>query len=137
MMAPVHLAKLEAAQRASLSTGKRMVGGYYKRMRDEAGGRIQRVEVRFDDVAGCLRMASGGGSSIQPIMVVDGDTVRTRRLSTREAARLMGLPDSYRLPGDYLQAYDLMGDGVAVPAVRHLAEHILEPVLQAYRQDAR
>ena len=48
-------------------------------------------------------------------MVVDGDTVRTRRLSTREAARLMGLPDNYKLPSDYVAAYDLMGDGVAVP----------------------
>ena len=137
MMAPLHLAKVEAAQRASLSLGRRMVGGYYRRMRDEAGGRVQRVEVRFDDVAGCLRTAKGGGSSIQDIMVIDGDTVRTRRLSSREAARLMGLPDSYRLPSDYVAAYDLMGDGVAVPAVRWLAEHILEPVLQAHRQETR
>jgi DNA (cytosine-5)-methyltransferase 1 len=134
MMAPLHLAKVEAAQRASLSSGKRMVGGYCKRMRpgeggsDKSGDRVQRVEIRFDDVAGCLRMASGGGSSIQDIMVIDGDTVRTRRLSSREAARLMGLPDSYRLPSDYVAAYDLMGDGVAVPAVRWLAEHILEPI---------
>ena len=132
MMAPLHLAKVEEARRASLSAGKRMVGGYYRRMRDEAGGRVQRVEVRFDDVAGCLRTAKGGGSSIQDIMVIDGDTVRTRRLSTREAARLMGLPDSYRLPSDYVAAYDLMGDGVAVPAVRWLAEHILEPIIEAH-----
>ena len=136
MMAPLHLAKVEAAQRASLSLGRRMVGGYYRRMRDEAGGRVQRVEVRFDDVAGCLRTAKGGGSSIQDIMVIDGDTVRTRRLSPREAARLMGLPDSYRLPSDYVAAYDLMGDGVAVPAVQWLAEH-LEPVLRAHRQETR
>ena len=132
MMAPLHLAKVEEARRASLSAGKRMVGGYYRRMRDEAGGRVQRAEVRFDDVAGCLRTAKGGGSSIQDIMVIDGDTVRTRRLSTREAARLMGLPDSYRLPSDYVAAYDLMGDGVAVPAVRWLAEHILEPIIEAH-----
>ena len=131
MMAPLHLAKVEAAQRASLSSGKRMVGGYYRRMRDEAGGRVQRVEVRFDDVAGCLRTAKGGGSSIQDIMVIDGDTVRTRRLSSREAARLMGMPDDYKLPSDYVTAYDLMGDGVAVPAVRWLAEHILEPIVEA------
>ena len=137
MMAPMHLAKLEAAQRASLSDGKRRVGSYAKRMRPDEGGRdvsgerIQRVEVRFDDVAGCLRMASGGGSSIQDIMVVDGDTVRTRRLSTREAARLMGLSDDYKLPSDYVAAYDLMGDGVAVPAVRWLAQHCLEPILEA------
>ena len=136
MMAPLHLAKVEAAQRASLSSGTRMVGGYYKRMRDEAGGRVQRVEVRFDDVAGCLRTASGGGSSIQDIMVIDGDTVRTRRLSSREAARLMGLPDDYKLPSDYVTAYDLMGDGVAVPAVRWLAQNILEPLLAASIQKA-
>jgi DNA (cytosine-5)-methyltransferase 1 len=136
MMAPLHLAKVEAAQRASLSSGARMVGGYYRRMRDEAGGRVQRVEIRFDDVAGCLRTAKGGGSSIQDIMVIDGDTVRTRRLSTREAARLMGLPDDYKLPSDYVTAYDLMGDGVAVPAVRWLAQNILEPLLAASIQKA-
>ena len=34
MMTPVHLAKLEAAKRA----GRRMVGGLYRRIRDEAGG---------------------------------------------------------------------------------------------------
>ena len=103
-----------------------MVGGLYKRMRDErdeAGGkiRVQRAEVRFDGVAGCLRMPTGG-SSIQTVMIVDGDIVRTRRLSAREAARLMGLPDTYKLPNNYKEAYGLMGDGVAVPVVRHLAE---------------
>jgi DNA (cytosine-5)-methyltransferase 1 len=131
MMAPLHLAKVEAAQRASLSADKRIVGGYYKRMRDEKGGRVQRVEAGFDDVAGCLRMASSGGSSIQPIIIVEGGAVRTRRLSSREAARLMGMPDHYKLPANYIEAYDLMGDGVAVPVVRHLAEHILEPVSKA------
>ena len=135
MMTPMHLAKIEEAKRASLSAGKRVVGGYYKRMRDENGGRVQRVEVRFDDIAGCLRMASSGGSSIQPIIVVEGGTVRTRRLSSREAARLMGMPDHYKLPANYIEAYDLMGDGVAVPAVRYLAAHILEPVSQADRRE--
>jgi DNA (cytosine-5)-methyltransferase 1 len=134
MMAPPHLAKLDEAQRA----GKRMVGPYYKRMRpppggsDQAGKLVQRVEVRFDDVAGCLRMASSGGSSVQTVMVVDGPSVRSRRLSTREAARLMGVPDDYRLPGNYIEGYDLMADGVAVPVVRFLAQHILEPLLRAH-----
>ena len=130
MMAPVHIAKLDAAKR----DGKRMVGSLYKRMRDEAGGRVQRVEIRFDDVAGCLRMPTGG-SSRQTVMIVDGDTVRSRLLSPREAARLMGLPDSYKLPSNYNEAYGLMGDGVVVPAVRWLAEHILEFVSQGEAQD--
>ena len=43
----------------------------------------------------------------------------------------MGLPDDYRLPSNYNDAYGLMGDGVVVPVVRFLAEHILQPVLQA------
>ena len=136
MMAPAHLAKVADARRASIANGRKMVGGLYKRMRPAAGGediagqRVQRAEVRFDDVAGCLRVPSGG-SSRQTILVVDGDTVRSRLLSPREAARLMGLPDDYKLPGNYNEAYSLMGDGLAVPVVRHLAAHVLEPVLRA------
>ena len=126
MMAPVHLAKLEAASRA----GRKMVGGLYRRMRDEPSGRVQRVEVRFDDVAGCLRMPTGG-SSRQTIVVVEGASIRSRLLSPREAARLMGLPDTYKLPGNYNDAYGLMGDGVVAPVVRFLAEHILEPIVKA------
>ena len=75
-----------------------MVGAVYRRTRpDEFGIRRQRAEVRFDDVAGCLRTPSGG-SSRQTILVVEGRTVRSRLLSPREAARLMGLDDSYELP---------------------------------------
>jgi DNA (cytosine-5)-methyltransferase 1 len=45
----------------------------------------------------------------------------------------MGLPDDYVLPSNYNEAYHLAGDGVAVPVVRFLASHILEPVLaQSY-----
>ena len=39
----------------------------------------------------------------------------------------MGLPDTYVLPENYNEAYHLTGDGVVVPVVRHLAEHIIEP----------
>ena len=63
-------------------------------------------------------------------MIVEGASVRSRLLSPREAARLMGLPDDYQLPSNYNDAYGLMGDGVVVPVVRFLAEHILEPVLR-------
>jgi DNA (cytosine-5)-methyltransferase 1 len=41
----------------------------------------------------------------------------------------MGLPEDYDLPSNYNEAYHLTGDGVAVPVVRHLAEHIFEPLL--------
>jgi DNA (cytosine-5)-methyltransferase 1 len=62
-------------------------------------------------------------------MVIERDQVRSRLLSAREAARLMGLPDSYKLPANYNEAYHLAGDGIVVPAVRYLAAHLLEPLL--------
>jgi DNA (cytosine-5)-methyltransferase 1 len=62
-------------------------------------------------------------------MVVDGEQVKSRLISSRETARLMGLPDSYLLPDKYNEAYHLTGDGVVVPVVRHLAEHVLEPLI--------
>ncbi len=67
------------------------------------------------------------------ILVVDGQSVKARLISSRETARLMGLPDEYKLPENYNEAYHLTGDGVAAPVVRHLAEHIFEPILAASR----
>lgn len=125
MMSPIHLDKVGAAKRA----GRRMVGGIYRRTRlDENGAKVQRAEVRFDDVAGCLRTPVGG-SSRQMIVVVDGEQVRSRLISARETARLMGLEDTYKLPKNYNEAYHLTGDGVAVPVARHLAAHLFEPLL--------
>src|SRR5713226_9553854 len=89
--------------------------------------RTQLPEVRFDQVAGCLR-SPVGGSSRQSIVVVDGGTVRSRLLSPREAARLMGVPESYPLPKNYNEAYHLFGDGVAVPVVSWLEKHLLRPL---------
>jgi len=125
MMSPTNRQKVNAAQHS----GKRMVGGLYKRTRqDENGHKVQRAEVRFDDIAGCLRTPSGG-SSRQSILVVEGSKIRSRLLSPREAARLMGLPDSYQLPTNYNDAYHVCGDGVVVAVVRHLAQSIFEPIL--------
>ena len=125
LMSPINLQKVERAKRMR----RRIVGGVYKRTRlDEKGRRVQRAEIRFDDVAGCLRTPVGG-SSRQSIMIVEGNKVRSRLLAPREAARLMGLPDSYKLPEKYNEAYHLVGDGVVVPVVRFLAENILESLL--------
>jgi DNA (cytosine-5)-methyltransferase 1 len=127
MMSQVNRAKVEKAKKI----GGKSVGTIYKRTRPDATGKkVQRAEVRFDDVAGCLR-TPGGGSSRQSVLVVENGQVCSRLLSPREAARLMGLPDRYILPEKYNEAYHLVGDGVAVPVVRHLARYILEPLLLA------
>lgn len=124
LMSPVHLKKVEEAKRAKHVK----VGCVYKRTRTEGGKKVQRAEVRFDEIAGCLRTPSGG-SSRQLILVVEGHKVRSRLLSTREAARLMGLPDNYWLPANYNDAYHVAGDGVAVPVVRYLREHLFDKLL--------
>jgi len=125
LMAPIHLRKVEEAMQA----GVRKVGGIYKRMREnEDGQRVQRAEVRFDDISGCLRTPVGG-SSRQTIMLIENGRIRTRLLAPREAARLMGLPETYVLPDKYNEAYHLAGDGVVVPVVRFLSVNLLAPLL--------
>jgi DNA (cytosine-5)-methyltransferase 1 len=132
LMAPLHRARLEArAARA-----ERSVGAVFRRMRNEAGRRVQRAEVRFDGLAGCLRTPRGG-SSRQVIAVVENGRVRTRLLTPREAARLMGLPEAYRLPAAATTALQVAGDGVAVPVVRWLADQLLEPLLSAEARPSR
>lgn len=131
LMTPMHRAKIAAAQR----TGRREVGCIYRRTRvDASGAKVQRAEVRFDDTAGCLRTPAGG-SSRQTVMVVEGSRIRSRLISARETARLMGLPDSYVLPSRYNEAYHLTGDGVVAPVVRHLAAHLIEPLLGETQRD--
>jgi DNA (cytosine-5)-methyltransferase 1 len=124
LMSRRHLEKLAKAK----SLGKRVIGTVYRRTRpDENGDRRQRAEIRFDQVSGCLRTPTGG-SSRQLIVVVDGGEVRSRLLSAREAARLMGVPDSYPLPANYNEGYHLFGDGLAIPVVAWLERHLLRPL---------
>lgn len=133
LMNDVHLTKVRKAKRA----GGRHVGTIYRRTRpDGKGGRRQRAEIRFDGVAGCLRTPVGG-SSRQTIMIVQDGRLSSRLLSPREAARLMGLPDSYRLPDHYNSAYHLAGDGLVVPVVRHLNLHLLQPLAEAKHKKAQ
>jgi DNA (cytosine-5)-methyltransferase 1 len=115
-----HLLRLDQA----LASGERRVGAAFRRTRQ---GR-PRAEVRFDGLAGCLRTPRGG-SSRQFILITENGVTHSRLLAPREAARLMGLPDTYHLPPPTTAALHLAGDGVVVPMVRHLAIEILEPLL--------
>ncbi len=124
-MSEINIRKVEQAR----LSGRRMVGGVYRRTRN---GEL-RAEVRFDNVSGCLRTPSGG-SSRQLLLVVEGDSVRSRLLSAREAARLMGLDDSYLLPDNYNAAYHLAGDGVVAPVVAYLSSQLLIPILMENRK---
>lgn len=116
--------------REALNNGLRAAPGY-KRIRNNK----QVLELRFDDIAGCLRTPCGG-SSRQFLVIPREKKIDTRLLTVREAARLMGaddyiLPgvdDDRRIPGGYNDGYKAMGDAVAVPAVNYLSGHILKKI---------
>jgi DNA (cytosine-5)-methyltransferase 1 len=122
------LSLMSEKNRKKVRDAQRIGGGHigfiYKRMRNG----IQRAEVRFDGISGCLRTPKGG-SSRQIVIIVEDGVVRSRLLSSREAARLMGVPDTFKLPAAYNQAYKAMGDAVAVPVVSWLSKHLLQPLV--------
>jgi DNA (cytosine-5)-methyltransferase 1 len=87
-----------------------------------------RTEVRFD-VAGCLRTPKGG-SAKQIIIAVAKGKLRMRWMSPIEYARLQGAPD-FQIKVPPLQAMYGFGDGVCVPAIRWIADHMLDPVFES------
>lgn len=124
LCAPLHRARLDQA----VASGGRHVGAGYRRVRVEDGRKVQRLELRFDGLAGCLRTPAGG-SSRQYLVVCDDGRIRARRLAAREAARLMGVDDGWSLPPSDSAALKVMGDAVAVPVVRALSAGLLLPAL--------
>jgi len=136
LMAEANVRKVRAIQELQ----ELRVGTLYRRTRPvkvdgKVIGKTQRAEVRFDDISGCLRTPAGG-SSRQTVLVIDGRRIRSRLLSPREAARLMGVPDDYPLPERYNEAYHLFGDGVVVPVVAWLEKHLLRPLVQAASRES-
>lgn len=124
MMSDMQLKRLAEAKLA----GRPMIGSLYLRMRPNGkGGNVQRAEIAFGKTLGCLRTPKGGASRPR-ILVVEGERVRSRLLSPREAASLMGLAPDFILPKTYDESFRLIGDGVVPQVVRFLADGLLEPL---------
>jgi len=117
---PAHWEKLNQHKNA-IATG-------YRRTRRGK----QCLELRFDGVAGCLRTPRGG-SSKQFIVVKTGRKIRARIVSSREVARLMGAPDTYKLPGSCNDAYNAMGDAVVMPVASFICHAFLTKLAEAAR----
>lgn len=131
-MSSLQLARVEALR----ESGRRTVGAVFRRIRVEHGQRVQRAEARFDGLAGCLRTPAGG-SSRQQLLFVEGSQTRSRLMSPREAARLMGAPEDYPLPPGQTAALHLVGDAVCVPVVRWLSHNLLAPLAGAAAERKR
>ena len=76
-----------------------------------------------------------GGSSKQFIVLKKDGEVHARLLTVRETARLMGAPDSFRLPGSANDGYKAMGDAVALPVARFIGEQFLLKIAEAAYDD--
>jgi DNA (cytosine-5)-methyltransferase 1 len=63
------------------------------------------------------------------ILVNQGRNRNPRRLTPRECARLMGYPNSFRIPVSDTQAYKQFGNSVAVPVFREVAR-IMQPHIE-------
>jgi DNA (cytosine-5)-methyltransferase 1 len=55
------------------------------------------------------------------ILVYQGEKLRPRRLTPRECARLMGLPDDFKIPVSDTQAYRQFGNSVVMPVIKEVA----------------
>jgi DNA (cytosine-5)-methyltransferase 1 len=118
LIAPQHKEKLDGMDNA-VATG-------YRRTRNGK----QCLELRFDGVAGCLRTPEGGSSKQFLIVKRDGES-HSRALTPREAARLMGAPDSFVLPIAYNDGYKAMGDAVVLPVAKFIGESFLTKLMGA------
>lgn len=70
------------------------------------------------------------------ILVWQGKGKRPRRLTPRECARLMGYPDTFKIPVSDTQAYRQFGNSVVVPVMREVAR-IMSPHVQALVEQER
>jgi len=63
------------------------------------------------------------------ILISRGEGNIPRRLTPRECARLMGYPDSFKIPVSDAQAYRQFGNSVVVPVIAEIAR-IMKPYLK-------
>ena len=120
MMPPSHLAMVKYLAMGNQETRRT----FYRRRRSTG----QKAEVRKDDIAGCLRTAVGG-SGKQFLVAAGGNLIRMRTLTSREYARLQGVPDSFPIVANTeRQSLNAFGDAVCVPVVSWIAEKILTPL---------
>ena len=121
MMSNLHRRQVDVL----LATRTSFLGTIFRRIRQE----VQRAEVRFDGLAGCLRTPKGGSGRQIIIASADG-RLRMRWMSAREYARLQGAPDfPLTLPCNQL----LFGfaDAVCVPAIQWIDKHVLTPLYES------
>jgi DNA (cytosine-5)-methyltransferase 1 len=121
MLSDRHRERLEEFRRKK----KPFIGSAFRRIR----GGHQRLEVRFDGLAGCLRTPRGGSARQIVVQITNGD-VRMRWMTPTEYAKLQGVPE-LKLVGSVSQQLFGLADAVCVPSVHWLDQAVLTPVFNA------
>jgi len=94
----------------------------YKKKHQDKGNGFGFGLVGPDDIARTLsaRYYKDGSE----ILVTQGVRRPPRRLTPRECARLMGYPDTFRIPVSDTRAYQQFGNSVVVPVIREVARAV-------------
>lgn len=71
------------------------------------------------------------------ILVSQGPGEIPRRLTPRECARLMGFPDSFKIPVSDTQAYRQFGNSVIVPVIREVARVMTPHIVSLIKGDGQ
>jgi DNA (cytosine-5)-methyltransferase 1 len=64
------------------------------------------------------------------ILLSQGDSKNPRRLTPRECARLMGFPDTFKIPVSDTRAYKQFGNSVVVPVIEAVAQ-LMQPFIHS------
>jgi DNA (cytosine-5)-methyltransferase 1 len=68
------------------------------------------------------------------ILVYQGEALRPRRLTPRECARLMGFPDTFRIPVSDTQAYRQFGNSVVMPVMKEVARIMVPHIMSIVKK---
>jgi len=86
------------------------------------GGQGERI-YSINGHAITLSAHGGGAASKTGAYLIDG---KVRRLTPRECARIMGFPESFKIPVSKAQAYKQFGNSVSIQVLRAVAKKITE-----------
>lgn len=59
-------------------------------------------------------------------ILIEQENSNPRKLTPREAARLQGFPDSFKIPVSDIQAYKQFGNSVCVPVIKEIAKNMIK-----------
>ena len=96
----------------------------YNKEEKELGSGFERKWLSRYSIAPTVCKSNGSRDRLLLIDYKEDGTRWYRKLSGRELARLQGFPDDFKLPCSYYQTARQLGNSVAVPVIKAIAEKI-------------